>query len=179
MINVLFAINNNQLDDFLNNWRYDDEGQRLNTSFQLDTYQNTLAPVGVQGKWKVNAADNKTLVSIYVQDIVVPDWTGPSDPNPRNILKYAKVLMDTFQGSLVILSAFQVNGLQHGLYTKTLDDITTIEGTVTYKTRARDNPLAYMPDVVTYDPDGIETSRAEATELTDVSLVAGYASRAW
>ena len=178
MINVLFAINNNQLDSFMNNWTHDDTGQRLNTSFDPDVYKNTLAPIGCQGGWKTNGADNKTLVSIYVQDVVVPDWTDPNDPSPKDILKYVKILMDVFQGSLVVLGAFQVNGLQHGLLrTPATDDIS---GTITYKVRSQDNAILYMPDLVTYDIDtGDETTRVTAMELTDVNLVAGWSNRRW
>ena len=195
MINVLFAINNNQLDDFLDNWKTNAEGTRLNTSFsvyqtptyELNPYLLTQAPQSAQGQWKVNGADNKTLVTLYVADVAEPDWTDPDDLKPKDILSVVKILMDTFQGSLVILGAFKPDGLQHGLtlvqatYDTEGTELTPeeITGTATYQVRQRDNAIAYMPDVVTHDQDGYETSRTDATELTDVNLVAGWASRVW
>ena len=80
--------------------------------------------------------------------------------------------------NVVIAGAWDFDtGLSWGL-SYTYDDegeITGTEGTALFPT----HPLlmAFMPDVVTHDEEGNETSREAATVLTDVNLISGQAPR--
>lgn len=195
MINVLLAVNNNQLDDFLNNWKHDDDGNRLNNSFSA--YQTPLYEINPnlltalhntsQGLWKPNGANNTTVVTLYVVEVVEPDWSDPNDPEPKNILSVLKVMTDQFAGSLVILGAFKPDGLQHGITlipaTHNVDGVEltpeTTEGEATYKVNPQVDLLPYIPDTVTYDVDGNILSVTPATQLADINLVSGWQPRVW
>jgi len=80
--------------------------------------------------------------------------------------------------NVVIAGAWHFDtGLLWGL-SHTYDEdgeVSGVEGTALFPT----HPLliAFMPDVVTYDDEGMETSREAATILTDVNLMSGQATR--
>ena len=84
-------------------------------------------------------------------------------------------------GEVAIIGSWQhLNGLQQGLqYIQDEDgnDI-AIYGDPTYP--LDDNAYQVMPDIVTYDEDGNETSRTPATsndDLRDINLIAGQHPR--
>ena len=80
--------------------------------------------------------------------------------------------------NVVIAGAWDFDtGLSWGL-SHTYDEegeLSGVEGTALFPT----HPLlmAFMPDIVTYDEEGMETSREAATILTDVNLMSGQAPR--
>lgn len=202
MINALVAINSNQVDSFFDNWRFDEEGNRLVTDFAefnsggegsptIDVYNvsHCVVPSTSQGSWRENTsgAQNKQLVTIYVADFAEPDWSDPNDPDPKTVLTIVNYLRETFSGAIQVLDCFQTNGVRHGqtlipaTYDENGDELTpeSIEGNPTYQPNPQADMLLYMPDDVVYDEEGNEVSRTPATELTDVINVLGRADRKW
>ena len=202
MINILLAINSNQVEAFLDNWRFDADGNRVANDFApfnagndlsttIDVYKPAFFSVAnsAQGGWRENTSgsSNKKLVTVYVADIVEPDWADPSDPDPKDILTVIHYLRETFPGSVQILEAFKRDGTRHGqtLVPATYDDESveltpeSVEGTATYNANPQADSLEYMPDDVTYDVDGVETSRTAATQLKEVNKLFGWSDRKW
>lgn len=199
MINVLLAIQVNQLESFLDNWKFDVDGNRLVTSFApfqatpesptIDVYQPQfcLVPKTPQGSWKIDdsGANNKQLVSIYIADIVELDWTAPQDPTPAEVLTVLHYLREAFAGALTIMGAWDTNGLQHGqtLIPATYDpegvEIApeAITGQPTYPLMPQVDALKYMPDDVGYDASGVEISRTLASTPKQVNLIYGQKDR--
>lgn len=187
MINALIAINSNQVQNFLDNFRADENG-RIRTDFAagtpgnvffIDPYDTRYLTVidNNQGLWKENTSGPQpfTLVTIYVADLVEPDWTDPQDPDPGPVLTVLHYLREAFPGGLVVLDVFQRNGLRHGQSFDT--DGTTVIGQPTYPSIPKAEMLLYTPDDVTYDADGNETSRTPATDYKEVNKLAGWADR--
>ena len=198
MINILTAINNNQVEQFFDNFRFEEGGARLATDFAPFTIPDTEHTIDVygsdcdvhmatQGHWKVNGADNKTLVSIYISDIVYPDWSDPTDPDPKDVLAVINYMRQAFPGPIQILDAFKKDGLRHGeelipaTYDELGDEVTpeTIMGTPTYPPNPSADTLLYMPDVITYDTNGDVVSTTQATTRTEVNKLYGWNDRKW
>lgn len=198
-VNALFAININDIDAFYNNWLFSNIGDRLANDFAefdsgvniIDVYKDNFCKVLISARnyWKVNqdGTQNKVLVTLYVADIVEPDWTDPSDPDPKDILTVVHYLRETFPGSIQILDCFKSDGVRHGqtlvpaIYDNTGSLITPekIIGTPTYPSNPQTDTLLYMPDNVIYDIDGIEVSRTIATELTEVNNLVSWVNKRW
>lgn len=199
MINLLAAINVNQVEIFLDNFRFDADGNRLATDFDpyqtnpdtpaIDVYdtRDCYVTPEFQGYWKERSVgpNNFQLVNILVADKTEPDWTDPADPFPKTILTVVHYLRESFSGGLKVLDVFKRDGIRHGqtLVPAVLDEngqVVTPEqiiGQPTYPPVGKTEMLDYMPDDVVYDDDGNEISRTPATEYKEVHNVLGYSSR--
>lgn len=127
-VNALLAIQVNQVEAFLDNWRFDANGNRLANDFApyqtnpdtpaIDVYdeKDCVPPLTTQGAWKVNdsGAQPLQLVSMYVADKTELDWTDPQDPDPGTVLTVVHYLRETFPGAVAVLDCFKKNGLRHG-----------------------------------------------------------------
>lgn len=202
MINALFAIQLNSVEQFLDNWRIDEEGNRLATDFApyqtapdtplIDVYSlaDCTVPEVSQYLWKDDLSSpspvqKKQLVTLQVANKTELDWTDPDDPDPKEIVTVIHYLREVFPGSIQVMDVFKVEGVRHGqtLIPATFDDqgneITPEEiiGIPTYPPMPKTNALEFMPDDVVYDNDGNEVSRTPATDYKQVNKVLGFADR--
>jgi hypothetical protein len=179
-VNLLMSINLNQVDAFLNNWRFDEDGNRLATDFApyqteagtpvIDVYAKDVIPqLTAQGLWRVNdqgpVQNHTQLVSIKITDKTELDWTDPQDPDPKEILTVAHYLRETFPGGLIILDAFKKDGIRHG---QELQPDDTITGQPTYPPIPKAQFLAYIPD---------DADESPATDYKEVNNSLGWANR--
>ena len=202
MINVLININVNQVEQFFDNFRFDEDGNRLATDFApyqtdpaartpaIDVYniRDCYVHMPAQGLWKDKSQgpNNFQLVTLYVADKVEPDWTDPQDPDPKDILTVVHYLRETFPGAIQVLDTFYTDsGVRHGqtLIPAVLDEegneVTPeqIVGQPTYPPNPKNDMLKYMPDDVVYDNNGNEVSRTTATDYKHVNGGLGHSFR--
>ena len=203
MVNALIAFTSSQVEGFLDNFRYGppanpDEGRtpvRLRTDFSqfqttgtpsvtLDPYDRLHLRVDEQtvGLWKkqvVGGPITTTLLSIMMTDVTQPDVDQPTD-DKLAMIEYMRVFFD---GRFQVLGVWKQDGVMHGqvLVPATYDmdgvELTpeSVTGTPTYPLFP--GYLNWMPDVVTYDTDGHETSRTGATEFAQVNQMLGWEPR--
>ena len=189
MINCLLSVNKNQADQFLDNWRFDSDGNRLASDFPewespaglvVNVYdiKQCYVHLPAQGLWKddTSGPQDKQLVVINVLDFVEPDWTDPQDPDPADKLTVLHYMRETFPGALTILDCFKPDGVRHGqtLIPAELDEngqvITPeqITGQPTYPPIPKAEMLLFMPD----DDVGVP-----ATTYKEVNTNLGSAQR--
>jgi len=163
-VNAMIAIQSNSVETFLDNWRFDTNGDRLRNDFTpfnsgqdnsqtIDVYDNSFCIVSMetQGYWKIS--NNKQLISIYIADIVEPDWAD-LEPDPKDVLTVLHYLREVFPGPFQILEVFKRDGVRHGqtLILPTYDnegneiDPEEIVGQSTYPAFPQADMLAYMPE---------------------------------
>lgn len=179
IVNALLIINANQVDQFLDNWRFDETDPanpvRLANDFApyqtnpgtpaIDVYDTRQCEVyeTMQGLYKVNSqgAQPLQMVPIYFRDYVEPDWTDPQDPDPKDVLTIVHYIREAFPGAVVIADVFTQDGVRHGqtLVPAVLDDDGNVivpeqvTGTPTYPPLPKLDMLLYMPDDVVHDTD--------------------------
>jgi hypothetical protein len=193
MIEVQFDININQVEQFFDNFRFDNDGNRLATDFApfksptsperfptIDVYDINYFYINLtaQGQWKerTQGPNDFQLVSCYVADIVELDWTDPADPDPGNVLTVIHYMRETFPGAVTILDCFQRNGVRHGqtLIPAELDEegnVITPEqiiGQPTYPPLPKAQYLEYIPD---------DEEDVPATDYKQVNKTLGWADR--
>jgi hypothetical protein len=189
MINCLLSINKNQVEQFLDNFRFDGDGNRLATDFpewtspagfEVNVYdiRQCYLHLPAQGQWKddTSGPQDKQLVVLNVIDFVEPDWTDPQDPDPADKLTVLHYLRETFPGAVTILDCFKQDGFRHGqtLIPAERDengDIITpeqITGNPTYPPIAKADMLLYMPD---------NEDETPATDYKEVNTNLGSAQR--
>lgn len=177
MINVLIAFNSTQIDAFLDNFRFDANGDRLRTDFApfdadgvtLDPYNPAHLNVNLQsdGMWKAYEAPgpNTTILeSMLVADVVIQvpdDQTQVLEPK----LAMVEYLRSQFDARFQVMGSWRFDG-----------EMGQDEEEKLYYA-LNPNYLKWMPDDVTYDQDGNETSRTDATEFKDVNLYLGQTPR--
>lgn len=137
-VNAMIRLNTNQVEQFLNNWRFDeDTGARLANDFApyqtrpfvdindrgtpaIDVYNpdHCMPDFGSVNKWKVKDSGpvnvQGTLITISCREFLEPDWTDPQDPEPKIILTVLHYLRETFAGQFQILDVFKPDGIRHG-----------------------------------------------------------------
>ena len=206
MINALLNINVNQVEQFFDNWRFDEDGNRLATDFApyqtdagdgtpgsgtpaIDVYDDRDFYVNLtaQGHWKdaVQGPNSFQLLNVFVADKTELDWTDPADPDPGTVLTVVHYIRETFPGAIQVLDCFKRDSVRHGqtLIPAVLDEdgneITPeqITGQPTYPPIPKAEMLEYMPDDVTYDQDGNETGRTPATDYKPVNKTLGWTDR--
>lgn len=205
MINVLLAVQLNQVEQFLDNWRIDvtetPQGGLVETRRATDFVAGTpgikfidvydpeycIVNQSEQGLWKnIDSGappQQKQLVTMMVADITELDWTDPQDPSPGTVLTIVHYIREAFPGAVQVLDCFTADGVRHGQSLVPELDVDgnvigeTIVGQPTYPPLTKTEFLQYVPDDVTYDQNGNEISRLPATNYKQVILPAGYSSR--
>jgi hypothetical protein len=183
MVNCLLSINKNQVEQFLNNWRFDVDGNRLAndfpewespSGFMVDAYSLVQCYVHLpaQGLWKDDDSgpQTKQLVVINVVDVIEPDWTDPQDPDPADKLTVLHYMRETFPGAVTILDCFKTDGVRHGqeAIKDAEGNVIDISGQPTYPPIPKVDMLLFMPD----DDGGVP-----ATDYKEVNTNLGSAQR--
>lgn len=203
-VNAIIRLNPNQIDNFLDNWRFDEiTGQRLGNDFapyKTDSSRETHAidvydpgfcmpDFGSRDKWKKllvgPASQHRELLTIACKDLVELDWTDPQDPNPGPAITVLHYLREVFPGQLQIVDVFKSDGIRHGqTYIAPQFDQDgnplspeQIIGQPTYPPLDKATMVLHMPDDVTYDNDGNEISRTPATDYKEVHTILGFSPR--
>lgn len=170
-INILLAVPVAQMD-----------GQfipiRANPDLGAGMPDNVLQTVlnGIEGHWKTVDIDG---TSFKLASIIITEGEGPA-------------LVAAFSPDGIIMGAWIKDGCQYGTqYTQVENgtDTITVDGndfTVPHYDRVLTGTpliplhprlLDFMPDEVTYDAAGVETSRTLATTLKEVANIFGWAPR--
>jgi hypothetical protein len=147
MINALVAFNENKVSDFLDNFRFDEDGNRVRTDFPPYAARDLLVKQDCQGGW---LPGNTVIVSMYVSDIATVEY-----------------LRSNFAGLYQVLGAWNWDGVMHGQTTvgATEDTPEVITGNPTYPLHPQH--LKWMPNV----------EGAPATVFVQVNLLQGQAAR--
>ena len=180
-VNVLFALKEINYQRLKDNFRADADGNRIRTDFTVsqalklkDHYDGTWPPV--------------TIASTQYRVIM---FTFPEIPNDRGDIssghKWVDFLVNNpdFSGAFILIGVWNMDGSQWGttIVPAVRDEDGTeitpesIEGTPVYPLHPQH--MLIMPDDVTYDQDGNETSRVPAAAPKDVCLVGGWEPRIW
>lgn len=140
MINLLIAFNSTDVNNFLDNFRFDEtpnpdnpDGPPIRTRkrtdfipFQdhtdtpqtWDLYDPRHLWINMQayGMWKERAQGPNTyaVVSCYIHPHTELDYTDPADPDPGTVLTIAHYLREMYPGRAQILGAWQRDGVQAG-----------------------------------------------------------------
>jgi hypothetical protein len=151
------------------NWSITLEGsQKLKdeVDFAIATYPAHIIIIGAW-HWDGRMIGTQFVYDDVTRDVEVQDPDAPQIPNPDyqpdpELPDYDPIeMIDDVTQTIII----QV----------TSNEIVGTSGTPTYPIHAQ--ILKIMPDVVTYDVNGNEISRVDATEPTDVNLLMGQAPR--
>jgi len=187
MINVLIAIEQAVAVKLRDNFRLIDKDNP-----ELGTVRNDLTPaqkkklkMAYSGHHKKVTVAGTTyiIIDFYFPPITVGSTKDPVEDDPR--LLWLERFKELLPGKEFVLGAWDRTGAQYGTkiipptYDENGDEVTgeTIEGTPVYPIHAR--LLDVMPDDVTYDENGNETSRTAATAPKQVHKILGWKDRRW
>lgn len=171
MINALIAFNSTQIDGFMDNFRFDANGDRLATDFdnygELSPYNPANLSVNLQaeGMWKPRS-EAGPATTILATMLVSDELNGEGK---ATMIEY---LRSFFDGRFQVLGVWQQNGLPLG---QSFDEEGVVVGNKTYPLHPQ--YLKWMPDDVVRDVDGNELSRTDATAFKQVNLYAGWKNR--
>lgn len=208
MKNALIAFNTIDVNNFLDNFRFDmtdpDNPIRLRTDFTpfqdhtaepqtWDLYNSKHLWINMQayGMWKdyTTGPNTTVVVSCYVNEHTELDYTDPQDPDPGTVLTIVHYLRDLYPGRSQILGVWNRDGTMAGQtlvpaewdYTDPDNPILITPETVIGTPYYPRHPqyLNWMPDDVEYDANHQETSRTAATVGKEINKVAGWADRRW
>lgn len=229
MINVLFAVNQDTYEKLRDNFRRDEDGNRLRTD--LTDAQAKKLRTSIHSHWKTPTLGGTVyhVASWYVPEIY---GDGSRDAVITDGLKWVEFLTNKWPSKFHILGAWNKDGSQFGTTitqvengTDLVDEYQTVEVPYTVQvldveaTIAADSPvykdetryrkeqqptgqqieaphfdeavvgtpvypihaqiLKIMPDDVTYDANGNETSRVPASAPKEVNKMVGWKDRRW
>lgn len=130
MINALIAFNSTQINDFFDNFRFDEDGNRIRTDFapftvtDINDNEVTMDPYNIrdlrvdlvsQGGWKANEqGPNTTIMStMHVRDVIV---SLEDDNNPgefENKLAMVEYLRDNFDARYQVMGCWYESDPQY------------------------------------------------------------------